>query len=475
MTQQPMTHQFPEMSIDPSALQALRARIQGVVAAPGEKEYDALRTPWNLHLKQYPAVVVAAADPSDVLTAINFARTQHLPVAVQATGHGAVIPCNGALLLNTSRMKGLHIDPDARTARVEAGVKWGEVLQAAQLFGLAPLLGFSPDVGVVGYSLGGGIGWLLHKYGLATDSIRSLDLVTADGQLLQLSSTSHPDLFWGVRGGGGNFGVVTALECALYPVVDVYGGNLFYPLEMAQEVFAVYRQWIQTLPDEWTTAIVIMHLPPLPQVPEPLRGKSVVVVRGCYLGSNADGAAWLRPLRALGSLLADTFAPMKFRDVATISADPVEPANVFARTEVLKDLSAETVQALIKAAGRPPRSPIVGMEIRHLGGVMTRIPADSNAFGHRDMQFVLFMFGIVGISGQEDDFTPYMRTVGEVLRPDETGEVYFNFLGDTDTTLARARAAYSPEHYQRLVALKGRYDPANMFRFNPNIPPPRTA
>ena len=471
MTQQPIDNQFPETSIDPSTIQTLRTTIRGVVAAPGDEAYDALRTPWNLHMKQYPAVVVAAADTSDVLTAINFARIQHLPVAVQATGHGAVIPCNGGLLLNTSRMKGLYVDPDAQTARVEAGVKWGEVLQAAQVFGLAPLLGSSPEVGVVGYSLGGGIGWLLHKYGLATDSVRSLDLVTAAGHLLQVSSTSHPDLFWGLRGGGGNFGVVTALEFALYPVVEVYGGNLYYPLDIAPEVFAAYRQWIQTLPDEWSTAILIMHLPPLPQLPEPLRSKSVVVVRGCYLGSDVDGAAWLRPLRALGPLLADTFTPMKFRDVAIISDDPIEPANVFARTEVLKDLSTETVQALIKAAGKPPRSPIVSMEIRHLGGEMTRIPADSNAFGHRDMQYVLFMFGIVGMSGQEEDFTQYMRMVEEVLRPYETGEINFNDLNDTDTTVARTRAAYSPEHYQRLVALKGRYDPANMFRFNPNIPP----
>ncbi|HWQ12099.1 MAG TPA: FAD-binding oxidoreductase [Roseiflexaceae bacterium] len=461
-------------TIDERALRALRAALQGQLYTPDDGAYDAARTPWQLHVEQRPAAVVMATSAADVVAAVTFARTHDLAIAIQGTGHGAVVACDGGLLINTALMQGVRIDPLARTAWLEAGVKWQAVLDAAHPLGLAPLLGSTPDVGAVGYSLGGGLGWLARKYGLAVDSVRAFDIVTADGQLRHVTAASDPELFWGVRGGGGNFGVVTAMEVELYPVAEVYGGNLYFPIAMARQVMLAYRRWITTLPDEWTTGVVLMHMPPDPALPEPLRGQSVVIVRGCYTGDAAAGEAWLRPMRELGGIIVDAFGPMLFRDVETISNDPLAPLNIQARTEVLRDLSPETIDALIAVAGRPPESPLAFAEVRHVGGAVNRAPADSSAFGHRDMEFILFLLAVVLDPAEDRAIDRYMRAAGAAIQPHQTGQIYLNFLHDSDITPARVRAAFPPQTYARLVALKDRYDPTNMFRFNRNIPPSAT-
>jgi hypothetical protein len=453
---------------DPSKIQSLQAMIRGSVSTSGEEGYDGARATWNRSVEQFPVAVVRVASTSDIISTINFARTHGLPVAVQSTGHGVAVPCDEGILINTSQMKGIHIDPIARTARVEPGVKWGEVLQQAQTFGLAPLLGSSPDVGVVGYSLGGGIGWLVRKYGLAADHIRSLDLVAADGRLLQVNQASYPDLFWGLRGGGGNFGIVISLECALFPVDRIYGGSLFYPAERAKDILTAYGAWAPTVPDEMTTSINILRLPSSPDVPEPVRGKTVCVVRACYVGSEQEGAALLSPLRVLGTPLADTFKMMSFLDVGTIDAESTDPKKLYTHAMLLKNLSPESIHAIDSTAGTYVPSRFIFVEIRQLGGVESRLPADTDAWSHRDAPFMMIMGAMVRTPEEIVEVRQYTHSVVEELLPSETGRVYLNFLSVGDTT--PTSAGYSPEHYQRLVALKEQYDPTNMFRFNHNIP-----
>jgi FAD/FMN-containing dehydrogenase len=255
----------------------------------------------------------------------------------------------------------------------------------------------------------------------------------------------------------------------------VYGGNLYFPIAMAREVLKVYREWIKTLPEDWTTGIALMHIPPLPFLPEPLQGQSVCVVRGCYVGDMADGAAALQPMRELGGLIFDAFGPMSFSDVAMISNDPLAPTNAQAFTEVLSDLSPEVIEMLIAATGRASESPVVFAEVRHVGGAINRTPADSGAFGHRDREFILFVLAVVGNPAEERAIAEYMRQANALFQPHRTGQIYLNFLHDTDTTVARVRASFPPQTYARLVAIKDSYDPANMFRFNRNIPPSSAA
>jgi hypothetical protein len=458
-------------AIDPLALHALRATLQGQLITPEDEGYVAARTPWHLHLVQYPAMIVMAIDAADVVAAVSFAAAQGMPVGVQATGHGAAVPCDGGVLINTSAMRAVTIDPQARTARVAAGAQWGAVLAAAQEHGLAPLLGSSPNVGVVGYTLGGGIGWLTRKYGLAVDSVRSFEIVTADGYLRRVDAQNDPDLFWGVRGSAGNFGVITSVEIELFPVSTVYAGNIFFPIEMAREVLQAYRSWITTLSEDWTTSVVIMHMPPAPFIPEPLRGRSVVIVRGCNSGDLAAAEAELQPIRDLGGIIIDAFGPLPFANAAAISQDPVDPMNTMGRTETLADLSDETIDALITVAGRPPVSPVVLAEVRHLGGAMRRAPAQPSAFSHRDMEFVLNIIAMPHSPDHESVVASYLAASVAVLEPQRTGQTYMNFLSDIDGSPERVRAAFTPAAYARLVVLKQRYDPRNMFRFNRNIPP----
>src|ERR687898_2353893 len=236
------------VGIGGSALEALRAGLRGGAYVPGDAGYDEARAAWNLNAHQHPALVVMAAGAADVIAAVRLARDEGLGVGVMATGHGVASPCDGGVLINTSRMKGVRVDPEAQTARVEPGALWADVIPEAQVFGLAGLVGSSPGVGVVGYTMGGGFGWLGRKYGFNADSMREADVVSADGELLRVSTYEHPDLFWGLKGGGGNFGVVTSLEFDLYPLTTVYGGNLFYPMERAPEVLDAYSKWVRTHP-----------------------------------------------------------------------------------------------------------------------------------------------------------------------------------------------------------------------------------
>ncbi len=444
--------------------------IRGALLWPDDEDYDQAHAAWNRNARQRPSVVVMAESAADVRAAVRFARDEELGVAVMATGHGTAPPCDGGLLINTSRMTGVHIDPAARTARVEAGARWADVVPAAAAHGLAGLPGSSSQVGVVGYTMGGGFGWLGRRYGLASHSIRDAEVVTADGELVRASAHENADLFWGLAGGGGNFGIVTSLRFALNPVGDVYGGNLFYPVARAREVLEFYAAWNRTLPDEMASAATFRFFPALPTVPESLRGQTFIAVRGCYCGDDlAEGPRLIEPARAaLGEPAVDTFAIMPVARMDTISMDPTSPIGFSSHSELLPDLSPEIIETLVELGSD---SPLIGLELRQLGGALSAPAAELSPMGHSTARFTMNAIGVTPTPEQARTLRSYLAHLAEAVRPYASGTTYLNFLDLDGATPERVRAAYSPDDWKRLVDLKDRRDPHNLFRFNRNIPP----
>jgi hypothetical protein len=469
-----MTTKQPESkptTINSTHLQALRAQLQGAALVPDDEGYTAASQVWDAAtFNQHPTLVVLPVISADVLAAVTFAREHNLPIAVQGGGHGHPCPADGALLINFARMAEVQIFPKTASARIEAGAKAGTVVQAAYPYSLAPLNGFAPNVGIVGYLLGGGVGWLTRQYGAGAVSIRSAELVTADGRLLQVNENSHPDLFWGLRGGGGNFGVITALECALYPVKDVFGGQVTYPLTEGKNVLNTYLKWAKTIPDELTSALRIVHFPPRPNLPPALRGASIIQVLACYNGKAKAGEGWLNPMRSLGTPLLDTFGPLPYSQIATIANDPVEAPPLLSYTEsaAFQDFSPNEIETLFETVSNPT-SGLFMAEIRHVGGALARQPEDAMPFG---LQQAAFYLGLLTMAPTPDLLTHgkgSITTLLQALKPGTTGELLTNLAGNASPELTRA--AYSPANYQRLVALKNKYDPQNVFRFNHNILP----
>ena len=462
-----------ETVIQGSTLETLRAGLRGTAHAPGEEGYDEASRAWNLAAHQQPALVVVAGGAADVLAAVRFARDAGMGVGVMATGHGVGVPCDGGVLINTSRMKGVRVDPVARTARVEAGALWTDLVHEAQPHGLAGLMGSTSHVGIVGYTMGGGFGWLGRKYGFNAASMRQADVVTADGELVRVSADENEDLFWGLGGGGGNFGIVTSLEFDLYPVGTLYGGDLIYPMEKAKEVLEVFARWSKNLPDEWTTGVAFLNVPPLPAVPEPLRGKSVIALRGCYCGENPeDGEDFLRPVREeLGETIMDTFGPMPFAALDAISMDPVDPMGARQHSEMLGELSPDAIEKLVEVAGAGSGSPLIILELRQLGGALARTADHLSTMGMGESRFIMNGIGPAFTPEMAEGVLAYLTSVAEATRPFQTGDTYVNFMELEGASPERVKAAYAPEDYERLVALKDRYDPTNVFRFNRNIRP----
>jgi len=455
--------------LDPSAVAALAAEIAGAVLLPGDEGYEPETHAWNLALSQRPALVVAATSAADVRAAVRFADRHDRPVAVLATGHGALVPADGAVLINTRRMNGITIDAAARTAEVGAGVEWQQVVDAAAGAGLAPLAGSSPNVGVVGYTLGGGLSPTLgRRYGWAADHVVSIEVVTPDGELRVADATHEPELFWALRGGKANFGVVTAVRFALVPLTRLYGGGLFFDGEHVTAVLDEYRRLAAAAPDELTVSFAFLRLPDLPFVPPPLRERFSLHVRVSYLGSAQDGERLVAGLRAAAPALLDTLAEMPFTAIAAIHADPVDPLPTYERSALLADLPAEAVAALVEAAGPAVATPLLMVEIRQLGGALGRPPAVANAVSHREARFQVFA-AAVGAPGQGDVFQPAIDGLIGALRPWTTGGTQPNFLSAYDTDPRHVRTGWDPRTYERLVRAKQTYDPRNLFRVNHNI------
>lgn len=460
-----------EMAVSESSVAALRAQVAGAVIMPGDGGYDEARAAWNLVIDQYPAVIVRAESAADVSAAVRFAGEQGLGVKVQATGHGASLEGNGAMLILTAGLVDLRIDAAAQTAWVGAGLKWGVVLARAQEVGLAPLLGSSPGVGAVGYTLGGGMGWLARKYGLALDSVIAFEVVLADGRIVRASEDEHADLFWGLRGSAGSLGVITGMEIRLYPVTTVYGGNLFYPASEAREVLRRYRTWIETLPEEMTTSAVLMNVPPLPEVPDMLRGKSFVIVRGCYVGSANEGAALMDTWRQWQPAAIDMFQEMPFAAVAGISMDPEGPVPGLGSAEWITGLSDEAIEVLLYY-GMPQDGPpaFLKTEIHHAGGRVSQAAGGGAAFSHREQTLAVHVVGITPTPEAMQGVQRAMAGFRADMAPQLAGATYINFL-DGEENWARTADAFSPEALRRLRALKAEYDPGNLFRFALDIQP----
>jgi FAD/FMN-containing dehydrogenase len=447
----------------------LRAQVRGSVIGPADNGYDAARTGWNLVASPRPALIVIADDTDDVVIAVRFAAAHRLPVAVRATGHGPGPAADDALLIVTSRLTGVTIDPVARTARIRAGAKWGAVLGPAQQHGLAPLLGSTTDVGAVGYTLGGGMGWLARKHGLACDSVRSIDLVTPDGVETRTSPQVNPELFWALTGAGaGTFGVVTEIEIELYPVDTVYAGNLFYPVELARDVLRRWRDWIVGMDENLTSAVTVINFPPLPVVPEPLQGRSFVLVRGAWSGLNIDrGRELIDQWRAWREPEIDRFGPMPFSNADAISMDPVDPLPSLLSSECFDTLHDNAidivVDAVVPVPGRPPM--LLLAEFRHAGGAIRKKAAGAVAARGRSGEVVLSMAGVPMDPQAFQVVEAHQRATRQRLETYVSGAAYLNFL-DSDERRTRAGQAFAESDLERLSRVKIAMDPDNRFRFS---------
>jgi hypothetical protein len=444
-------------------IHALSKAVSGPVVLPDSPEFAEETFAFNVATVHRPDVVLGAADAQDVATAVKWAAEHRLPVSVQSTGHGANSAIDGGLLINTRRLQDLQIDPVERTARVGAGVKWRTVLEASVPHGLVGLHGSSTDVGVVGYTVGGGLPVLGRAHGFAADHVRSMDIVTADGALRRIDADAEAELFALMCGGKGNFGIVTALEFSLFPLGDFYGGGIIYPGADADLIFAAFRKWLPTLPDDASPSISLLRLPDMDFVPPPLRAKFVVHLRFAYMGNREDGDALLAPMRTVSTPLMDTAGPMDYLDVDQIHMDPADPLPFTDGGALLKDLGEETVAQLLELAGEGSDCPLLLVEIRPLGGALAQGGALADAVSGRDAAFLLFLVGF-NIPPMAAASIASIREILAAMIPHSTGYTLVNFHGEPGDEADRARA-WSPAVYERMRSAKTTYDPGNLLRF----------
>lgn len=440
----------------------------GPVIRPGDDGYDDERAGYNLIVEHHPAVIVGATGLADVAAAVCYARDHGLAVAVQATGHGVSVAADGAVMINTRRMDGVHIDPVNRSARIEAGVRSRQLVHEAAVHGLAPLNGSAPDVGAVSYILGGGVGMLGRRYGYAADHVRSIDVVTADGALRTVSAHDGQDLFWALRGGKGNFGVVVAMEIDLFPVARIYGGGLWFDADNTPNALHAYADWVPQVPDEMGSSVLMIRLPDFPGIPGPIRGRFVTHIRIAYIGSEHDGQRWVQQLRDAAPTLLDTVDDMPYSDVGTIHDEPTTPVPFYANNTMLATIDHDAIETLLATAG-PATDATYLVELRHLDGAFSKPPKIANAIGRRDARFILYT-GSVAAPGQLDALRHTHRALHAAMKPWSTGGVCANFLSGPEITTDELRSGFRPADFTRLTELKHRYDPDNMFRINHNLP-----
>jgi hypothetical protein len=448
-------------------MDALVGRTHGPVYAPGSEEYDEERTGFQRLTAHRPAAIVRATGEHDVRASIEFAATHGQRVAVQASGHGLSSAMHGGVLISTRGMSGVRVDPQERTAWVEAGASWQRVIEAAAPHGLAPLSGSAPGVGAVSYTLGGGVGLLARRYGFAADHVRRIDLVTADGRLHQVTPTDEAELFWGLRGGGGNFGVVTGMEIDLVPVTRIYGGGLYFDVEQVPEILETWQRWTATVPDEMTSAVAMLPFPDLPMVPESLRRRHIAQIQISYVGSTQEGQNLVGPLRALGPRLRDTLREVPYTESSTVFEEPDQPHAYQSANLLLRELDPRTLASLPELTS--PSAPVMCVAgLRHLGGALARPPKIPNAVGHRDATYSLNLLSPVQ-PGEEDAVRALHR---EALKPWSEHAIgrFLNFTyGPLDDE--QVGAAYTPDDYRRLTELKATHDQHTLFHCNHAIPP----
>ena len=459
--------------IQAASIERLAEAVQGrnhvlTATSPG---YDEARTVWNGMIDRRPAIIVRCANAGDVVQAIRFAHSNDLVVSVRGGGHNIAgnAVCDGGLMIDLSPMKAVRIDAPRRMARVDPGATLAEFDGPAQDVGLATPLGINSTTGVAGLTLGGGFGWLSRRFGLTIDNLRSADVVTAAGELLRASTDDHPDLFWGIRGGGGNFGVVTSFDFTLHEVgPEVLSGLVIHPLEAAPDVLRFYRDFVSVAPEEFACWFVLRQAPPLPFLPAEWHGRGVLVLAMCYSGRIAEGERVAKPLRAFGAPIADVVAPHQYTAWQTI-LDPLLAPGMrnYWKSHDFQKLSNGLIDVLVEHAGRIP-DPQTEIAFAQLGGAVSRVPADATAYAHRDAQFVMNVHGRWQDPAKDAECIAWARGLFQAAAPFATGGVYVNFL--TADEEDRIPAAYGT-NYNRLVDLKNRYDPTNLFHVNQNIRP----
>ena len=447
----------------------LSEALTGAVVLPGDPGWDAARSGFNLLLDQHPAAVAYPADAQDVAAAVAYARAAGLRVAPQATAHnqGPLGGMEDTLLLNVGALQEVRVDPGARRVRVGAGVKWDRVAPRLSAHGLAGLHGSSPDVGIAGYSLGGGMGWLARKHGLQANAVTALELVTGDGELVRTDADHHPDLFWALRGGGGNFGVVTAIEFAVQPLDELYAGAMFFPFERSAEVLHAWSALLPALPDELMSWASVMHFPPIPDVPAFARGRSFAVVMAAFLGTESEGRALLRPLRELGPA-RDTFATVPPVVLGDLAMDPLDPVPFHLTHALLDELPGETIDELMAkigpGSGRGPTVTI--LQFRHMGGALARETPGAGARATLPGEICGMALGAVFDEQGDAAVRAALADFDAAMRPHRVGD-YPNFV----EVPVDASGFFEPHVWARLRAVKAAYDPADLFAGNHHIPP----
>ncbi|TDC52281.1 FAD-binding oxidoreductase [Jiangella ureilytica] len=445
-------------------LDGFRASLTGRACTPGDDGYDDVRRPWNLLVDQHPALVVMARSAADVQASVRLARERGLPFAVQSSGHGAVRGNDDGVVVNVTELTGVAVDAERQVARIDGGTRWRAVLEAADPHQLAGLSGTAPTVGAIGYTMGAGLGLLLRRYGFAADSIVAADVVTADGALVRASADENPDLLWAIKGGGGNFGVVTSLEVRLQHVPAVHHGTMIYPGARAADVLRTWADWTGQVSDDVTAAAMVMTVPPAPTVPEPLRGQHVVMLRATIAADHGDELEALRS--ALGAPIADMFRTTGYLEAALSGSEPTDPMPSAGRSTALAELGDDVIGALTDLAA--PGSPVPGVEIRHLGGAAAK--EQDSPLSHRDAPYVAAAHALAATPEQlaavEERLDHGFAALGDAARP----HGFLNFLAPGSTPEV-VKAAYSDAAYERLQQVKRTWDPDNVFRYTHNIPP----
>ena len=449
-----------------SVVTDFKASLQGRLLCPGDAGYDDARRIWNGMIDRRPALIARCRGVADIINSVNFARTHELLVAVRGGGHNVAgnATCDGGLTIDLSEMRSIWVDPVHRTARAEAGATWGDFDRETQAFGLATPGGQISTTGVSGLTLGGGWGHLARRYGLVSDNLISADIVTANGSFLTSSKTQHAELFWGLRGGGGNFGVVTSLEYQLHPVRPVMAGLVAYPMAQAKEALRLFRDLTAAAPDELASDIVLITMPD---------GTPVVGMVVCYTGPSEDGERLLRPLKTFTPIVMDALGPISYIAAQRL-VDGFYPKGLqnYWKSSFLGEISDAVIDTIVHFCTNRPSPMCHGLIEHQLGGSVSRIGHDETAFNHRNVEYSFMSIGQCADPSEAEACVRWAREFWQAMQPYATGGVYVNYLGqEADEGNDRIKAAYGPEKYQKLVALKTKYDPTNMFRLNQNVRP----
>jgi len=459
------------VTISEDQLEALQGQLRGALIQPGDAGYDESRTLWNAMHDRKPGLVVRALGTGDIRAAVNFARENKLRIAVKGGGHqiAGLAVADGALLLDLGQMRAVHVDPDARTVQVDPGALLSDIDRETELYGLAMPLGINSTTGISGFTLGGGFGWTTRKFGLTIDNLLSAIVVTADGKILRTSETEHPDLFWAIRGGGGNFGVVASFEFRLHRLgPEILSGLIVHPMDDAPELMAKWRDICAKAPDELTVWTVLRKAPPLPFLPEEWHGREILVFGACYAGDMAEGEVAMKELRSLGNPIADVISPHPLHGWQAAFDPLLTPgARNYWKSHDFTSFSDEAIAVILDAARNLP-DPQTEIALAHLGGAMTRVAPDAMAWPQRAAHFTMNVHTRWEDPAKDDHCIGWARGLFDDSAPYSAGTVYVNFIpGDEE---GRVREAYG-DNLDRLRKVKATYDPENLFRVNHNIEP----